>query len=305
MTALKKKVPATGAKKKTSLSTKRPAKKKVGVRKKAPLSVKPGGKGTLAEIFQASSYKIQQPYIQITKEGYNIQSSDGSELYYAERSRRLFRSILANMATYLVTIVVFMGTVTLLAKTLPKSGSPKDLDSVQQILFLIKLGSCLGLSFLAGVGVKKLIAPLRVTNVYMGKEKDGEPLFQAMPSSVFFLFTKTFSLLDENENEVVKIVRPFFPSLYRTQWKVFNENDEFIFKAQEDNIILGFLRRYLKLGNWIPLHFQFNKGNGNEFASFKRRISLRDKYELEFDKKAVEPWLMIAVCILLDTGENR
>ncbi len=255
----------------------------------------------LNDLMRCDKYQIQQPYIQILKEGYAITSEDGSEHYSAVRPKRHFKSLLAKFAGILMAIV---GAVLFSYLVF---GVFKFKSSSSQILSVLA-----GLGFFASVALGyiltvKLLMPLRITTLHKGDTGNlGAKVFSVAPSSGVFFFNHEYYLKDGHDKPVIVFKRPYLNSLLQTKWHAYDMHGKYLFTAKEDNLILSILRRYLwGLYRFIPMHFHISKGSGKPFGSFKRRWSLRDKYSLEFSPKHAQGWVVLAAAILLDTGEAR
>ena len=245
--------------------------------------------------FLADSYKIQQPYIQIMEEGYAIESGDQKEKYRAVRPRRWGRTIVARLAglsAVFVSFAIGFFVLMFLGKTFTGAG------------FLI-LGTLanFGLALLAGVVVSKNLSPKRVISLYQGPSQT--PLLSVMPESGFFYFQHHYIVHDSNRRPIAQFKKSYFESFFRKKWHCYDMKGTYLFSAIEDSLILALMRRYLGLGRLIPLHFAFSKNGGTVFGRFTRRFSLRDKYTLEYNRRAADSWLMVTTAILLDTGEER
>ncbi|MEE3079946.1 MAG: hypothetical protein VX341_11455 [Bdellovibrionota bacterium] len=265
----------------------------------------------LETIFTDISYEIKQPYFQIFTEGYEIRGNNSSEVYNAHRKRNWFRRSLAFMIgifAFFATagFIVYLGMVTFVggainAESIKSAQMTNDAQAIIPLLSFV--GICLGV--VSFVVVTKLLSPIRRTQLFKGEEKVGDPLITITPSSGMFFFNRTYYLLDSNGRKVVIFKRPFLESIFRKRWHAYDKDNNYLFTAIEDSLLLAILRRYLKLGKFIPLHFDLNKNGGKNFASFKKKFAIRDQYDLIHNPKAIASWIIIATAVLLDTGEER
>ncbi len=246
------------------------------------------------EIFQCDAYSIEQPFFQIMQEGYSIFNNSGSESYNAARKRQWFRQIFSRMVGSAAFVGTVVGGVMLSSQYLPKE-SP---------LIGVAVLVAMGIGVVAYIAVSKFVAPIRKTSLYKG-DTDQHLLFTIEPTSGMFIFNREYHLKDQNGEQIVVFKRPFIESIFRIRWHAYTPKGEYIYTAVEDSLVMALLRRYLRLGRLIPLHFHLNKGGGKKFGEFKRKFSLRDKYQLSHDPKAIPSWMVIATAILLDTGEER
>src|SRR6476661_1948445 len=58
--------------------------------------------------FKSDQYKIEQPYIQITVEGYTIHSEDGSETFTAARPRHILQTFAGRFAGAIAGVGAFL-----------------------------------------------------------------------------------------------------------------------------------------------------------------------------------------------------
>jgi hypothetical protein len=254
----------------------------------------------LANVFKSSQYQIQQPYIQITEEGYNIASTtDNSETYRAVRPRKLMRSFFAaliGVLGFMVTYFVFISLGLVVGKALA-GDNEQMMGTVTGIFVLVGLA----VGMVGFVLTSKSIAPKRRATVF----KNDQPILHIDPTSGFFLLNHEYHVKDTAGIPVLTFSKSVLKSLFQIKWHCHDSSGEYLFTAIEDSITFAFMRRYLGLGRLIPLHFNFMRAGGKPFGQFIRRFSLRDKYKLNYQPAAIDGWLMVASAILLDTGENR
>jgi uncharacterized protein YxjI len=233
--------------------------------------------------FRSEQYRIEQPYMQITVEGYTISSVDGSETYSAMRPRHIFKNILARLFAVGVFFAVFAGA-----------------------LALIGGGAGVVLGFAGGLFIafaaSNICAPIRRATV---KDQAGAVIMTIEPTSRYLLFNSEFAIRDAQGRILATFKKNFWASLFQKRWHAADFQGRYLFSAIEDNLFLSVLRRYLNLAKLIPMHFRFSKGGGKAFGEFRRGYSLRDKYKLNYNPAAADGWLIVAASILLDTGENR
>jgi hypothetical protein len=240
--------------------------------------------------FRSEQYRIEQPYMQITAEGYTISAADGSESYTAVRPRHLFHSFFA-MGLAGIAFAVTLGFSVYLTEGLKDEG----------VILLSVFAGFLGGMFVA-YAVGNICGPIRRATV---KDHAGALMMVIEPTSRYLLFNSEFAIRDAQGRTLATFKKYFWSSLFQKRWHATDFQGRYLFTATEDNLILSVLRRYLNLAKLIPMHFRFSKGGGKKFGEFRRGYSLRDKYKLNYDPAAADGWLMVAAGILLDTGEKR
>jgi hypothetical protein len=245
------------------------------------------------QIFKSDSYDIEQPFFQIMQEGYTIANHDRSELFSAVRKRQHMKVLLSRSVAVVAFVVIIAGGITgsgVLLKNSPFMAIAGFLSFV--------------LAIIGAMFTSKTLAPKRVTTLFT-KEGEGETLFKIIPASGHFYFNRKYLLVDNNDRTIIVFKRPYLSSIFRIKWHAETKSGKYLYTAIEDSLVMALLRRYLKLGWFIPLHFVLKKGKGMSFANFRRKYSIKDKYKLEHDPKSVPSWIIVATAILLDTGENR
>lgn len=248
----------------------------------------------LENVFADTSYFVEQPFFQIFEEGYKVKGNNSDEIYSAFRRRRWARQFLARVIGVISLILCVVGSIFL-------GQSVTESREMAPVFFL--LGIPVGLFAL--MLVTKALSPIRETFLHKGEQREGKPLMRITPSSGVFFFNREYFLMDHEGEKIASFKRPFLHSLLRIRWHAYDKDGDYLFTAIEDSLIKAILRRYLKLGRFIPLHFVLNKNGGKKFADFKKRFTVRDKYNLDHNPKAVASWIMIATTLVLDTGEER
>jgi uncharacterized protein YxjI len=104
----------------------------------------------------------------------------------------------------------------------------------------------------------------------------------------------------------------FKKSLVRSTWCVKDPNDIELLLAQEASAAIAILRRVKEVFPYtdlIPLPYGFSfTTNGSEIGTFRRVMSLRDQYVLDFSgdtSRAIDRRLAIALAIALDALQGR
>ena len=118
---------------------------------------------------------------------------------------------------------------------------------------------------------------------------------------------------------MVNIRRKFWRSFFlKETYEFFDLNGQVIAKTQAEGSIFKTWFRKLRILAFIPLvgHFlamlmrlqlEYLDQNGNQFATFRRRASIRDFYILRMstDAKPVTEGVLIGLSMLFDSAEKR
>jgi hypothetical protein len=237
----------------------------------------------LQQVFVAGNYHIQQPFIQITQEGYQIQSEDLTEKYNAVRPRHIFRNILARLGGTVSLLATFFISLGIAVAFISKIHS-KPLAAFFTFAFII---GGLAASVTAYIFISRLIAPKRKLSLFADSNPN-QPLMTISPTSSIFLFNREFEVKDSDRKSLFYFRKNFVDSIFLKKWHAYTTDNKYLFSAKEDSLVMAMLRNYLNLGRLIPLHFNFVKNEGKPFGKFIRRISLRDKYKLEFKNASID-----------------
>jgi uncharacterized protein YxjI len=253
----------------------------------------------LQERFKSEQYQIDQPYFQLTAEGYTISSVNGSEKFTALRPRHIFRSLFARMLGFFGFVCVLIGAFVIVGSQM--DGIDKE-SARASILGLAAILGGFGGGFFAYHIISVFCAPIRRATV---KDSTGAKIMTIEPVSRFHIFNSEFSIRDGQGKLLATFKKNFWASIFQKRWHAHDFRGKYMFTAIEDDLFLSLLRRYLNLARFIPMHFMFTKNGGKPFGEFRRGYSLRDKYKLRYNPAAADGWLMVASSILLDTGEKR
>ena len=251
--------------------------------------------------FFADHYEIKQPFFQIFEEGYDIVSTDGRESYQATRPRSIFKNFIARFAG-LIGLVATVGLTIFVASFVTGLlGLPDDVDNLT-VGFSAFAGVLLGC--VTYVIVARAVAPKRVLT--LADKADAKKVWLVItPASSIFLVNHKWNILDCQGKNLAVFKKNFWESLIRRKWHCHSPQGKYLYSAIEDSLVMAILRRCFGIAKYIPMHFSFQKNGGKSFGEFKRRYSIKDKYHLTHDPKAVESWLVLATALLLDTGEER
>ena len=155
--------------------------------------------------------------------------------------------------------------------------------------------------------------------VFYGENDHGAPFVTLIDNSIFDSFG-SFTTLDPEGNILAHIRRKFWRSFFwRETCELFGPDGEMVGLAQAQG---GFLKTFVRkfgvfrvipiigpiLDMMMRLQYEYTNANGVPFAEFKRKMSIRDFYRLNFlgtgaelpvDKRAI-----IGLSILFDAAEK-
>jgi uncharacterized protein YxjI len=106
----------------------------------------------------------------------------------------------------------------------------------------------------------------------------------------------------------------FGRSLFRSTWRILDEQENVLASGQERSLFLAIARRVIDfvpyIGDYIPIpyNFEINDPEGKRIGGMDRKFQIRDKYVLDLSddhERRVDRRLAVALAIGLDTLQNR
>jgi uncharacterized protein YxjI len=106
----------------------------------------------------------------------------------------------------------------------------------------------------------------------------------------------------------------FGRSLFRSTWRILDEQENVLASGQERSLFLAVARRLIDfvpyVGDYIPIpyNFEINDPEGKRIGGMDRKFQIRDKYVLDLSddhERRVDRRLAVALAIGLDTLQNR
>ena len=106
----------------------------------------------------------------------------------------------------------------------------------------------------------------------------------------------------------------FGRSLFRSTWRILDEQENVLASGQERSLFLSIARRLIDfvpyVGGYIPIpyNFELNDPEGKRIGGMDRKFQIRDKYVLDLSddhERRVDRRLAVALAIGLDTLQNR
>ncbi len=114
-------------------------------------------------------------------------------------------------------------------------------------------------------------------------------------------FAGAYDVFDDAGELVGTLRRSGLRSLLRVRWEIVDAHEQPIATVTEDRLLLAVLRR---LGDIpVPLRFTFTTPDGTVIGHHRRRMGVRDRYEV--DVTGVDTRLIAAIGVSLDLLEER
>ena len=106
----------------------------------------------------------------------------------------------------------------------------------------------------------------------------------------------------------------FGRSLFRSTWRILDEQENVLATGQERSLFLAIARRLIDfvpyVGGYIPIpyNFELNDPEGKRMGGMDRKFQIRDKYLLDLSDdhdRRIDRRLAVALAVGLDTLQNR
>ena len=240
----------------------------------------------LSKLSKDQIYHIRQRVLSVAQE-YMVTCGDNQPVCFATRSRYYLRS-LAIGVLWLTAVITCIGV---LIDAAPGS---------YVLAILILTGA---------VGFSCFLYPKRHIEFFADEAKKNLLWRAEQESKMQFIFAH-YRVKTADGTVLGRISKNHFTDFLRKKWTCRDEQDNVIFFAYEDSIILALLRRFL--GNFYGLlrtHFIYTTPEQSiVIADFNRDFTLRDHYTLKLDPAPVphpDGRLLLTMGVILDTGERR
>ena len=146
---------------------------------------------------------------------------------------------------------------------------------------------------------------------FFADEQETRELFRIKARAVFEIGGRYDVTTPEGERIGV-LEKVFGKSLLRSTWRILGANEEQLAVAQERSLPVAILRRvidFVPYGELVPIPFHFTiAADGREIGGFERKITLRDRYVLDFSgdaERSIDRRLAIAFGVGLDALQSR
>lgn len=157
----------------------------------------------------------------------------------------------------------------------------------------------------------------RDLNIFHG-ETDAEPFLFLKDNSIFDAWG-SFSAINQDGVVLTNIRRKFWRSFFlKETYEFYNNEGQIIAKAQAEGSLFKTWFRKLRVLRIIPvvgpilamlmrLQLEYVDVNNNQFATFRRKASIRDFYILRASQgeKPITEGVLVALSMLFDSAESR
>lgn len=244
----------------------------------------------LQQLFAFDGLAVRQRLLTIAQK-YDIEDEWGRPRFHVVRPPKLLLNAVIGIAATLVNLLIFFVAFRLFFHL----GQPL---AAAMLLFF----GGLALQVMA-----ILLAPLRHIAVYADAE--AQHLVLTLMQDNKLGLTKRFILYDALGGFVARLERDNIRSFWRREWTACTADGRPIAICREDRLVLALLRRYLgPMWGLLRTNFDILFPDGTVAGQYNRQLTLTDQYRLTLPgdpARYLDRRVVLALCILLDTGESR
>jgi uncharacterized protein YxjI len=245
--------------------------------------------------FDRDIFLLRQKHFAINQK-YSVSDEQGNPIIYIERPTYFFRSILALLGAYVVTMVVYMLGMGLALATPGGENGP-----VAMVVLL--------LAPVCFVVVAMALSKKRHVTFYRDESKT-QKLFDVLQDRKIQFPMRTYTVRDATGAVLASFKKNYLYNLFRKRWEMRSKGGTVICVAKEDSIILSLLRRVLgPFFGLLRTNYLITRGHGDTVVGeFKRKFTILDRYVLDLSldrRRDLDRRLALALGVMLDTGERR
>ncbi|MGQ0715258.1 MAG: hypothetical protein ACT4PJ_16285 [Gemmatimonadaceae bacterium] len=246
--------------------------------------------------FERDIFLLRQKHFAINQK-YAVSDEQGNPLVYVERPTYIFRTILALLGAYLVTMAVY-----LLGMGLALSAGSQGADGAPAVIVLL-------VAPVIFVVVAMALSKKRHVTFYRDESKT-QKLFDVLQDRKVQFPMRTYTVRDASGKPLASFKKNYLYNLFRKRWEMRTTDGTVLCVAKEDSIILSLLRRVLgPLFGLLRTNYLITRGTGDTVVGeFKRKFTILDRYVLDLGadrRRDLDRRLVLALGVMLDTGERR
>ena len=147
---------------------------------------------------------------------------------------------------------------------------------------------------------------------FYADENESQEVFRIKARSMFDIGGARYDVTSAEGTRVGVLEHSFRKSLFRSTWKVTDDDGGEVAIAQERSLPMAIARRvvdFVPYGEWLPIPYNFDLlMDGRVIGHMNRKFQLRDRYVLDLSgdhERTLDRRLGIALAIGLDTLQNR
>jgi uncharacterized protein YxjI len=246
--------------------------------------------------FDRDIFLLRQKHFAINQK-YQVSDEQGNAILYVERPTYFWRTILALLGAYIVTMALYM--VGMVAAVGASSEGQNGLPATLVLLFLP----------VVFVVVAMALSKKRHVTFYRDESRT-QKMFDVLQDKKVQFPMRTYTVRDASGTPLASFKKNYLYNLFRKRWEMRSTNGSVMCVAKEDSIILSLLRRVLgPLFGLLRTNYLITRGEGETIVGeFKRKFTILDRYVLDLSpdrRRDLDRRLALALGVMLDTGERR
>ena len=251
-------------------------------------------------VFNRDIFLLRQKHFSINQK-YQVSDEEGNAILFVERPTYFWRTILALLGAYIVTMVAY--TVVMLAIVGESAqGTTQGQDSPLATLVLMLLPVLF-------VVVAMALSKKRHVTFYRDESRT-QKMFDVLQDKKVQFPMRTYTVRDASGTPLASFKKNYLYNLFRKRWEMRSMSGTVLCVAKEDSIILSLLRRVLgPLFGLLRTNYLITRGTGDTVVGeFKRKFTILDRYVLDLSadrRRDLDRRLALALGVMLDTGERR
>ena len=251
-------------------------------------------------VFNRDIFLLRQKHLSINQK-YQVSDEEGNAILFVERPTYFWRTILALLGAYIVTIVAYSGLMLAIVGDRTPGTTPGQ-DSPLAALALMVLPVLF-------VVVAMALSKKRHVTFYRDESRT-QKMFDVLQDKKVQFPMRTYTVRDAAGTPLARFKKNYLYNLFRKRWELRSMSGTVLCVAKEDSIILSLLRRVLgPMYGLLRTNYVITRGTGNTVVGeFKRKFTILDRYVLDLSadrRRDLDRRLALALGVMLDTGERR
>jgi uncharacterized protein YxjI len=253
-------------------------------------------------VFNRDIFLLRQKHLSINQK-YQVSDEEGNAILFVERPTYFWRTILALLVAYVVTMAAYTLVMMALVGGFPQSPQAQQgRDNPLAALVLMLLPVLF-------VVVAMALSPKRHVTFYRDESRT-QKMFDVLQDKKVQFPMRTYTVRDAAGASLARFRKNYLYNLFRKRWEMRSMSGTVVCVAKEDSIILSLLRRVLgPLFGLLRTNYVFTRGTGDSvLGEFKRKFTILDRYVLDLSadrRRDLDRRLALALGVMLDTGERR
>ena len=251
-------------------------------------------------VFNRDIFLLRQKHFAINQK-YQVSDEEGNAILFVERPTYFWRTILALLGAYIITMVAYAGVMlTIVGESTPGTtqGQDSPLATLALMLFPVLF-----------VVVAMALSPKRHVTFYRDESRT-QKMFDVLQDMRIQFPMRTYTVRDASGTPLASFKKNYLYNLFRKRWELRSMSGTVMCVAKEDSIILSLLRRVLgPLFGLLRTNYLITRGTGDTVVGeFKRKFTILDRYVLDLSadrRRDLDRRLALALGVMLDTGERR